>query len=64
MAGKMPADFAFGFFPSAQRLSRGGQPGVKPKRVQETVERLTLQVLPIQFHGVVERATRQEPHVF
>ena len=59
MADKMPAQFAMGFFPAAERLGGGGQSGVDAEIVQQAVHVQREQVGAIQITGMLEGAVQQ-----
>ncbi len=62
MAHEMPAEFAFGFFPAAQRFGRRGQSGIDAEIVEQAVHVERQEILLVQFHGAL-KGTVQEAHI-
>jgi hypothetical protein len=55
----MTAQFAIGFFPSSQGLSRGGDPGIHAKGVEKPVRREQVEIAPVRFQGILKYALSQ-----
>jgi hypothetical protein len=59
MADKMAAKLALGLLPSAERLGRGRQSCVHPKIVEQPVGIEFMEILPVPFHRLSERAVEE-----
>ena len=62
MAHEMPAQLAFGLFPSPQGLCRGRQPGREAEIAKQPLRVEREEILAIEVLGMLEWAV-QEPHV-